>query len=155
MLGDISTGRFRPCIPVPFRQIVFDRLYSLSHGGIKATRRLISEQFVWPNMKTGIKVWCQTCLACQETKVTRPTVAPLMHFNAPDGQFAIVCIDIVEPLNESEGFSYNLTVVDRFTRWPEAIPLRNVTAKSCADAFLLNWVARFGCSTDIITDRSH
>ena len=79
LLGDISTERFRPWIPEPFRRIVFACLQSLSHGGIKATRRLISEQFVWPNMTTDIKVWCQTCLACQETKVNRHTVAPLMQ----------------------------------------------------------------------------
>ena len=43
--------------------------------------------------------------------------------------------------------------MDRFTRWLEAISLRNITARSCADAFLLNWVARFGCPTEILTDR--
>ena len=53
-----------------------------------------------------------------------------MHFDAPDGRFASACVDIVGPLNESENFSYILTAVDRFTHWPKAIPLHNITARS-------------------------
>ena len=46
-----------------------------------------------------------------------------------------------------------LTVVDRFTRWPEAVPMKDITAQSCADSFLLHCVARFGFPTIITTNR--
>ena len=103
-------------------------------------------------MKNDIKLWCRTCLACQQTEINRHTVAPLHHLDAPDGRFSSVCVDIVGPLNKCEGYCYILTAVDRFTRWPEAIPLRDITAKSCAQAFLQNWIARFCCPTEILTD---
>ena len=45
-------------------------------------------------------------------------------------------IDIVGPLPSSGGYSYLLTCVDRFTRWPEAIPLTCITADSVAKAFM-------------------
>ena len=44
-------------------------------------------------------------------------------------------------------------MADRFTRWPEAISMPGATVKTCARAFLFNWVARFGVSADISTDR--
>ena len=70
-------------------------------------------------------------------------------FKPPDARFSIVHIDLVG----SRGFTYLLTCVDRFTRWPEAIPLTSITAEDIAQAFLTGWIARFGVPTTIVTDR--
>ena len=53
----------------------------------------------------------------------------------------------------SKGYTHLLTVVDRFTRWPEAIPLSQTDAASVGRAFALHWIARFGVPTDITSDR--
>ena len=54
-------------------------------------------------------------------------------------------VDLVGPLPASaEGHVYLLTVVDRSTRWVEAIPLRNMEASTCKDSFISGWVARYG-----------
>ena len=61
-------------------------------------------------------------------------------------------MDLVEPLPESEGMSYLFTIIDRFTRWPKAIPLPNAQASTCATS-LYHWIARFGVPVDITSDR--
>ena len=54
---------------------------------------------------------------------------------------------------DSNGFSYLLTVVDRFTRWPTAIPLQNIRAETVIDALAHGWIAQFGIPAAITTDR--
>jgi hypothetical protein len=43
--------------------------------------------------------------------------------------------------------------VDRFSRWPEAIPMAGATAEDCAKALLRGWIARFGVPSDLTSDR--
>jgi hypothetical protein len=39
LLGDVSTGVFRPLVPIQHREAVFQSLHSIHHPGVRATRR--------------------------------------------------------------------------------------------------------------------
>ncbi|MBM6549272.1 DDE-type integrase/transposase/recombinase [Streptococcus dysgalactiae subsp. equisimilis] len=62
-------------------------------------------------------------------------------------------VDLVGPLPPSQGYVYILTCVDRFTRWPQAIPLNRPTSEEVAQAFLSGWVSTFGCPATVTSDR--
>ena len=142
---DTSLSIPRVIVPYNLRKHVFDAVHSLSHPGIRASRQLISERFVWEGMQKDIAEFTRACVSCQQSKIHRHNSAPLQSFLQPDSRFSAIHCDLVGPLPESCGHAYLLTIIDRFTRHLECIPLREITAKACADAFVLNWVARFGC----------
>ena len=55
ILCDVKTGYSRPYIPLSQRKRLFTHFHNLSHPGHRATTKLISNRFVWPNMHTDIK----------------------------------------------------------------------------------------------------
>ena len=150
---DMSTGKPRPYLTPSFRRSYFDRIHNLSHPGVRASAHMVADRFVWPSMRKDCRNWARSCLACQRSKVSRHTSSPVGTFPNPTKRFFHVHLDIIGPLPSSKGFQYCLTAVDRFTRWPEAWPMVNMTAEECADTFFRGWISRFGVPTLVTTDQ--
>ncbi|BHF80129.1 hypothetical protein SprV_0702325300 [Sparganum proliferum] len=153
ILCDVSTPSHRPFVPPSLRRKVFSSLHNLSHPGSRATDKLVSDRFVWPAIHKDLKAWTRACIPCQRSKIQRHNKAPIGTFHGPGARFSHVRLDIVGPLPLSNGCSYLLTCVDRFTRWPEAIPLPDIAAPTVVKTFLSRWVAIFGAPSTITTDR--
>lgn len=153
LLCDTSQSSPRPIVPKSWQRKVFDMIHGLSHPSIRTTRKLMSSKFVWHGLLKEVGSWAKECVHCQRSKIQRHVRAPLSNYPTCSGRFTHVNIDIVGPLPPSQGNMYLLTMVDRFTRWPEAIPMPEATTITCARAFVSNWISRFGVPQDISSDR--
>jgi hypothetical protein len=154
LLVDASSGVLRPLVPAPYRRVIFEAVHNVAHPGIRASRRLISSRFVWPRLAADVAQWCKNCTQCHKAKPANKPAAAVQPLPVPLARFSEVHIDIVGPLPAtSEGFQYLLTVIDRSTRWAEAMPLKTVGAANCAVAFVAGWVSRFGVPATMVSDR--
>ena len=132
LLCNTSTGQPRPLVPGDFQRQVFDTIHSLAHPDRKSTVKLLTQKFVWHGLKKQVSQWVKECLACQQSKIQTHIRAHVSKITVPTKRFTHIHIDLVGTLPPSEGSPYLLTIIDRTTRWPEAIPNNNASTSECA-----------------------
>ena len=153
LLCDFSQGNARPIVPRALRQSVFDSIHNLSHPGGKTTSRIVRKRFTWPNIRKDIISMARSCMDCQRNKVGRNTITPLKPIHTPNARLTHLHLDLVGPLPSSNGYTYLLTINDRFTKFPVAMPLRDITTETIIDAFLQGWISFFGTPLIVTTDQ--
>jgi hypothetical protein len=135
-------------LPLKFRKSIFDHFHNVAHPGRPASRRIISSRFVWRGLSSDVTGWACRCLACQRGKIHRHTclVPQPIPIPIPQRRFSHLHVDLVGPLQYSNNFNYIFTIIDRTSKWMEAIPLSKSSAAACAKAnFYLDfslWSAR-------------
>lgn len=142
----------RPYVPASMRKIIFEKFHSLSHPGCRATRKLIQNRYFWPGMRKQINDFCSKCIDCQKCKIHKHTKSPIVKIDIPPGRFEHIHMDLVGPLPVSNGYKYLLTIIDRYTRWPEVYPLRDISATTICKTFVNNYIPRFGVPDTITAD---
>ena len=150
---DMSHGHSRVLVPGSRHRQIYEAVHGLAHPSGKVTLAMVARSYVWPGMRKDIIQWAQQCQACAVSKVARHTNPPVRPIQVPQERFAHVHVDIVGPFPQDRGFCYVLTMLDRTTRWPEAIPLADTAADSIVQAFLESWVSRYGIPFTVSSDR--
>lgn len=150
---ETSTGKNRPFIPESIRKRVFNSLHNVSHPSVRNSKRRVTERYFWLNMSTDIVSWARACDQCQRQKISRHTKAPLDPIAMPSGRFKHIHVDLVGPLPPSDGNYYILTIIDRFSRWPEAYPIPDMTAETVAKTIFYEYIPRFGTPEKLTSDQ--
>ncbi len=151
LAGDVSTGSFQPIVPLKFRKISFDHFHNVAHPGRLASLCIISSRFVWLGLSSNVTAWARRCLACQRGKIHCHTRLVPQPIPIPQWRY-YHHVDLVGPLQSSNNFHNIFTIIDRTSKWMEAIPLSETSAAACTKASTFTWISRFGVPKTITSD---
>ena len=104
-------------------------------------------------MKKNVTFWCRNCIQFQRTKVQRHNVTNLQRYPPPSQNFADINLDSAGPLPNSNNYSYILIIVNKFSRWPVAIPLPDCKTPTILNAVLHNWLSLYSLSKKLTIDK--
>ena len=144
------------CIPQSLQERTVELCHSIpmsGHYGKEKTVSKLTSRFYFPKLRHKVALYIDNCHPCLKKARTHKTPkAPLQPFVAsyPND---VLQIDIIESLPSVNGYHAILTMVDRFTRFAEAIPLRSTTVDVIARAVLNKYISRHGIPTSIHSDR--
>ena len=117
-----------------------------SHFGRDKMRGVISNRFWWLGCQTDINEWVSTCPTCQKkAKVTGVEHAELHSISLEGtGVWHRLGIDLTHLPKSNRGYVCLLTIIDYFSKFPFAIPLKNKKSKTVAkelDKLFREWGA--------------
>ena len=124
------------------------------HMGIQKTLKKVLSNFYWPGVNGDVTRFCRSCDICQKTvDKGRTTRAPLQKMPLIDQPFKRVAVDLVGPIHppSEAGHRYILTLVDYATRYPEAVPLKQISTEAVAEA-LVDMFSRLGVPQEVLSD---
>ena len=129
-LDELGDDSVRILVPKGRRLKVLEVAHShmmAGHFGRKKTFARLQAKFLWPRMWVEVKDYVRTCSVCQKASRKDKARAPLQSLQCEDEPFSKVAFDLVGPLPRSKsGFRYVLTMMDLFTKYPAAVPLKRV-----------------------------
>ena len=139
-VDDTWQARTQIVIPKAYRSEVLSLAHETplsGHLGVNKTYQKIINHFYWPGIRKDVVEFCNTCHTCQVIGKPNQTIpkAPLKPIPAFEEPFSRILIDCVGPLPKTKkGNQYLLTIMCASTRFPEAVPLRNITTKTVVQA---------------------
>jgi len=124
------------------------------HFGVNKTLGKIRRRFYWATCKNDVEDWCRSCRVCVAKKGPSGKGRSPMQVYDSGSPFKRVQMDILGPLPmTTTGNRYLLLVIDCFTKWVEAFPLKNIKATTIADVFVKQFISRHGVPLEVHTDQ--
>lgn len=150
--------RAQVVIPYALRQNVLtachDDPLQGAHLGFGKTYQKLRERFWWPSIWSDTRHWIRSCTLCASRKSPKVTAYGKLQPISVRWPGQIVGMDLVGPLPYTKGGKrYILVITDHFTKWAEAVPLRDATGELIAKAFVKHWLCMFGPPECILSDR--
>ena len=122
------------------------------HQGRDRTLSLVKSRFYWPGMDGDVGKKVRNCPRCIRRKSQAKTAANLVLVESTF-PMDLVCMDLLSLEMSAGGYENILVITDHFTRFAQAIPSKNQTAKTTARLLFDNFVCHYGFSARLHSDQ--
>jgi hypothetical protein len=151
-----ANGILMRCITQEEGREMLTEIHGGESGSHSSSRTLVGKAFrhgfYWPTALQDAAEMVKSCKACQFHAKQIHTTAQALQMIPPSWPFAVWGVDILGPFPRAVGgYRFLFVAIDKFTKWPEANPVVNIT-QGAAVAFLRSIVCRFGVPSRIITN---
>jgi len=124
------------------------------HLGREKTAAQIQRIAYWPSWTRDLDFFLKRCEPCARYYRGKNPKKANLQTPLVGEPWLRVSLDITGPHpRSSKSNEYILTMVDHFSRWSEALPLRNRKASTVARALVTHVLSRYGPPMQILTDR--
>ena len=152
--GTVGSQEFQQLVvPLSYRDEIFKALHSdLGHQGRDRTVSLIKQRFFWPGIDSFVKENVSQCDRCIRRKTKTDKSAELVNI-VSTMPMEIVCLDYLSLERSKGGFENVLVITDHFSRYAQAFPTKNQTAKTTARILFDQFIVHYGFPARIHSDQ--
>ena len=125
---------------------------NVGHMGHDRTLSLVRDRFYWPGMAKDVEEWIKEWPPCLRRKTPTNSRAHLVNI-VTARPLELVCFDFLTLKKSKGGYQHVLVITDHFTRYTQAIPTRNMTAKTTAEVFFNNFAVHYGMPSLLHSDQ--
>ena len=148
--------RLQLVTPRKIRREIFKLAHEAPTGGHLGVRKIVAkikQRYFWPGIRTDVKQWILACDGCASRSIGKKEKMQMQKYRV-GRPMERVAMDIMGPLpRTTQGNRYILVIGDYFTKWIEAFAIPNQEAKTVADKFAREFIARNGPPTEVHTDQ--
>lgn len=140
--------------PSQLRAKVIESKHVGAHLGIHKTVARIRLNYYWPGITADVRRYVMGCTKCQQSKLHPQTETPGQYHLHAGRCWEIVAIDLVGPFMQTpRGNTQVLVITDHFSRWSDALCIRDGQASTVAQALDERVFAYMGCPEIIHSDQ--
>ena len=141
-------------LPSSYKAFVLRSLHDdLGHQGRDRTLYLVRSRFYWPGQESDVEKYVGQCGRCIRRKTLPRPSAELVSITSSQ-PMELVCIDFLSLERSKGGYEDILVITDHFTRYAQAIPTRNKSAKVTAKALFENFIVHYGFPAKLHSDQA-
>ena len=140
-------------LPEIYRDIALAGLHDeAGHQGRDRTMSLVKSRFYWPGIDADIEKKVKNCARCIRRKTQTKNSANLVLVESTY-PMDLVCMDFLSLEMSAGGYENILVITDHFTRFAQALPSKNQTAKTTARLLFDIFICHYGFPARLHSDQ--